>query len=315
MAQTKAGPAAHSAQTSTTATVTEMPTTAASSPVTPAGPRGARSATSTQPAAPSGPASSTRSNGAGALDTRNVPTGPSNSPASPAMPSQRPAESSQSSMGPPTNSLSIEEERAAARARKFGMISKPLPPVAPASPAIQVKHEHTPSAEVSRPRSPALEVRRDSPAPSRQSKRSGSVESRVSERVGRDQRDRGDRERTGRQREDRPRAAASRTNGNGRLVRFASTALVLEPRQTEGLPTLRLSGGNRRIYFKRAMIRSPPRTVNRRLAGLHGKAIDGKRRRRGRRGKLESARKIGIAKGRSEVVKTVACRSGSGMTR
>lgn len=118
-------------------------------------------------------------------------------------------------MGPPHSSLSIDEERAAARARKFGMISKPLPPSAPTGPSAQVKAELLPKADAPRAKSPVPDPRRASPPPRTATRRSGSVESRVSDRSKREAREREDRDRDrDRLRESRGKEPlASRENG------------------------------------------------------------------------------------------------------
>ncbi len=209
---------------------------AATPPPTPAGPRATRSG------APTGPARLSQGNVQASSETRNTPTGPSRpSPAATPQPSPKPAPSQPSSMGPPNPSLSIDEARAAARARKFGMISKPLPPSAPSAPAAQVKSELLSAAEFSASRNQSLtpEAPRRSPPPiaMRSARRSGSVESRVSERSRRDTRDREDRER------DRTRDTRGvdtiKPRGNGTRSRTASERKpgdeAAERRRQEGL--------------------------------------------------------------------------------
>lgn len=162
-------------------------------PATPVGPRITRSTAAIPSTAPTGPASSTRPNGSAQPDSRHAPTGPSKPTASPqAQSTPKPAPSQPLAMGPPQSALSIDEERAAARAKKFGMISKPLPSSTPSGPSAEVKSERSPITEPARAKSPAS---RASPAPAASVRRSGSVESRVSERSKREARDREDQER------------------------------------------------------------------------------------------------------------------------
>ncbi|RSH93955.1 hypothetical protein EHS25_006608 [Saitozyma podzolica] len=162
----------------------------------PAGPRATRSSTN----APSGPARVTR--GASAEGrASSIPTGPSKTPTGPPGLPQRPAPTPASSMGPPTG-LSVDEERAAARARKFGTLAKAPTPVAPT--ATPTGPAAGAPAEVPGTQSPApASSRRSSPGAgsARNVRRSGSVESRASERSRVERRDRDDRERAERDRE------------------------------------------------------------------------------------------------------------------
>ncbi|WWC89783.1 uncharacterized protein L201_004709 [Kwoniella dendrophila CBS 6074] len=147
-------------------------------------------------AAPSGPSASARS----ASDNRSTPTpsGPSIKGAA----ERTGGSSSTLSMGPPTD-LSVDEARAAARAKKFG-IKRPAPPPSSASPVPAPAPTLPPApvvpvvqatAETSRPKSPTpASSRRTSPAP--RTHRSGSVESRASVGSRRStRRDRDDRDR------------------------------------------------------------------------------------------------------------------------
>ncbi|WVR05355.1 hypothetical protein IAU60_002369 [Kwoniella sp. DSM 27419] len=144
----------------------------------PSGPRGARSSVP-----PPGPAQDGRST--------PVPTGPASSRGLP----DRPGSTAPTpSMGPPTD-LSVDEARAAARAKKFGTIIRPAPPAASASASNKVQVTTTETAHTDRAKSPtpAASSRRNSPAP--RTHRSGSVESRASVGSRRSKRDRDDRDR------------------------------------------------------------------------------------------------------------------------
>ena len=139
----------------------------------PVGPRATRSTTAAT-AVRSAPIPT----GPSAARTHNVASAEDNASANSASKiPNRPAVERQT-MPPPT-ALSIDEERAAARARKFGAISKPLPQAGPpsrsastAGPEVKAEATAAPAAPSSRPASPLPT-----------SRRSGSVESRPSERV------------------------------------------------------------------------------------------------------------------------------------
>jgi THO complex subunit 2 len=171
----------------------------------PAGPRATRSSGSVPPSA-AGPKGTPNK-------VSNAPTGPSRTAPNPILP-QKPT----ASMGPP-KALTADEERAAARSQRFGsLVSDSMPIRGSASTATtaspsRVKTEDSPmpppaSASTTtkkeddnkRPKSPPLPPsRKASPGPgSTRAKRSGSIESRTSERSRRDHRDR---ERSGRDRE------------------------------------------------------------------------------------------------------------------
>ena len=190
----------------------------------PAGPRATRS-TSSMPTAPSGPASSIRGAAASvtpSAESKTVPTGPSKP-----SPATTPVAPYRNAMGPPNTSLTVDEERAAARARKFGAISKPLPPSAPASATTStstsaVKPEAPSQAVEARPKSPPSTSRRTTRSPSR-THRSGSVDSKVSERSKLDRREREDRERDqARTLRNGPTAVLSRPEDSGRRSRAPS---------------------------------------------------------------------------------------------
>jgi THO complex subunit 2 len=161
----------------------------------PAGPRATRSTGSVPPPAPA------TSNGNGPSDKIVAPTGPSRTAPNTTLP-QRPGQQAQS-MGPP-KALTADEERAAARARRFGsLVSDSMPIRGSASPAQSPApsprgKEGSPMAPPStpgvkkedeaRPKSPPLPPsRKSSPGTKR---RSNSIESRTSERSRRDHRDR-----------------------------------------------------------------------------------------------------------------------------
>ncbi|WWD16138.1 hypothetical protein CI109_100563 [Kwoniella shandongensis] len=176
----------------------------------PAGPRVTRSS-----AAPSGPGGTARSQASAQNDSKTgVPTGPANGRGA------QDRQPSSASMGPPAE-LSIDEARAAARARKFGTINRPTPPPPslPSAPAAAAT-----SADAGRANTPTSSSRRTSPAA--RTHRSGSVESRASERSRRDRRDRDDRDH-GRERErdrgrDRPKDDKSTDDRAGRQSRDVS---------------------------------------------------------------------------------------------
>ncbi|KAK8869600.1 hypothetical protein IAR55_000167 [Kwoniella newhampshirensis] len=146
----------------------------------PAGPRVTRPSANVAPAASSGPAGTSRSS---LGDTNSgVPTGPANGRGA------QDRHPSSASMGPPAE-LSVDEARAAARAKKFGTIKRPTaPPLssAPTAPAAAT------ATEPARAGTPTSTSRRTSPAA--RTHRSGSVESRASERSRRDRRERDDRD-------------------------------------------------------------------------------------------------------------------------
>ncbi|OCF36409.1 hypothetical protein I316_01658 [Kwoniella heveanensis BCC8398] len=163
----------------------------------PSGPRTTRSAA----AAPTGPAATNRS----ASDGRStpVPTGPA-ARGLPDRPAPAGPASSSAAMGPPAE-LSIDEARAAARAKKFGGIIRPAPPPAssPApSAAASPAHSTAENARVKSP-TPTASSRRTSPAP--RTHRSGSVESRASVGSRRSRRDRDERDRERERERDRER--------------------------------------------------------------------------------------------------------------
>ena len=138
----------------------DKPTECSSTP--PIGPRATRS-TASLPPPPFGPASSIRGHATTPSTDRTIPTGPSKT--------AEPVKPSASTLGPST-ALTVDEERAAARARKFGTLTRPLPPSGPAATLASAKKESTPTA-------PAATSSRktESPAPPNAARRSGSVES------------------------------------------------------------------------------------------------------------------------------------------
>ena len=107
-------------------------------------------------------------------------------------------------MGPPISSLTVDEERAAARARKFGIISTPLSPSAPNGTIVQVKPEPSTAPEPLQTPSPTMQSRNTSSPPAKSTRRSGSVESRASERFRRETQDRDARPRDPRGKETLP---------------------------------------------------------------------------------------------------------------
>ncbi|KAL7424172.1 THO2 plays a role in transcriptional elongation [Cryptotrichosporon argae] len=159
------------------------------SPAPPAGPRATRSSAAAPGTASPAPSAPAARNGPPTGPSKATPTGSAAASVAPAAPG---------SMGPPKE-LTVDEARAAARARKFGaMTGAAPPPPAPREP--QSAHARSPTP-----------TRRES------LKREGSVESRTSERSRRDRdrrdddrdrdrerRDRDDRERRGRDRRDEP---------------------------------------------------------------------------------------------------------------
>ncbi|WVQ98958.1 hypothetical protein IAU59_006090 [Kwoniella sp. CBS 9459] len=153
----------------------------------PSGPRTTRSSA----AAPTGPAGTNRS----ASDGRStpVPTGPA-ARGLPDRPAPAGSASSSAPMGPPAE-LSVDEARAAARAKKFGGIIRPAPPPASSpAPSAAASPAHS-TVENTRAKSPTptASSRRASPVP--RTHRSGSVESRASVGSRRSRRDRDDRDR------------------------------------------------------------------------------------------------------------------------
>ena len=144
-----------------------------------------------------------------------APTGPSRASANINLP-QKPNQAQ--SMGPP-KPLTADEERAAARARRFGsLVSESMPIRGSASPAqspaqsprgkqeeAQMAPPSTPGGkkeDEARPKSPPLPPSRKA-SPGARSRRSGSIESRTSERSRRDHRDRDRGGRDDRRRESR----------------------------------------------------------------------------------------------------------------
>ncbi|EIW70014.1 hypothetical protein TREMEDRAFT_29485 [Tremella mesenterica DSM 1558] len=146
---------------------------------------------------------------AGPRATRSTTIVPTSSPGIPT--------SSHASMLPPA-SLSVDEERAAARARKFGMISQPLPKLPPTGPA---SHAPSPVPTVDKKVEKEPPKTKITPPPSLRSRRSASVDSRISEKSRRSRRERDDRDRLKEREKERER---SKTKDVDRTTRSRTPA-------------------------------------------------------------------------------------------
>ncbi|KAK4687040.1 THO complex subunit 2, partial [Tremellales sp. Uapishka_1] len=122
----------------------------------PVGPRATRSTASSALSTPARPPSRTNGQTASSIGNGSVPTGPSRNA------SGLPTRPTATSMAPPQRSdLSVDEERAAARARKFGSLAQPDKAASTPPPEVQPKVVERPNSPT-----PAPVSRKPSPAPS-----------------------------------------------------------------------------------------------------------------------------------------------------